>query len=150
MADAHPLDGKDEWECHDQHIAERNALIDGKRNAEDSFIKTVIQLSSAIVLLVPGFLITRPENSQLPSGLLITGLSLIGLSLLSGLSEQFLSSLAYGKQIEKTADYYQKRTSDVSPPAMSKAVAVALFGAFLTFLLGVLVTSVALLTGPWR
>ena len=150
MADAHPLDGKDEWECYDQHISERNKLIEGKRNAEDSFVKTVIQLSSGIALLVPGFVMTQPERLAKPSSLLIAGLILIFLALIGGLSEQFLSSLAYGKQIKKTDDYYERRTSDVSPPAMSKAVGAALFVAFMCFLGGVIVLSIALLTGPWR
>src|SRR3954451_11962556 len=150
MADAHPLDGKDEWECYDQHIAERNKLIEGKRNAEDSFVKTVIQLSSAIALLVPGFIVSHPERHSMPSRLLMAGLLLIFLALIGGLSEQFMSSVAYSKQIEKTDDYYAKKTSDVLPPAMSKAVAVALFGTFLFFVSGVLVLSVAILSGPWR
>lgn len=149
MTDAHPLDGKDEWECYDQHIAERNKLIESKRNAEDSFVRTIIQLSSAIALLVPGFLLSQPQRPE-PSTLLVIGLGLIFLALLGGLSEQFLSSVAYGKQIKKTDDYYQKQTSDVSPPAMSRAVAGALFSTFVFFLGGVLVISVALLIGPWR
>ena len=150
MADAHPLDGKDEWECYDQHIAERNKLIEGKRNAEDSFVRTVIQLSSAIALLVPTFIVSHPERNSKPSATLILGLVLIFLALIGGLSEQFLSSVAYGKQIEKTDDYYAKKTSDVSPPAMSKAVALALFSTFLCFVGGVLILSIAILVGPWR
>ena len=150
MTEAHPLDGRDEWECYDQHIAERNKLIEGKRNAEDNFVKTVIQLSSAIALLVPGFIVAQPQNLGEPSTLLVFGLILVFLALLAGLSEQFLSSLAYGKQIKKTDDYYLKKTSDVSPPALSKLVGITLFLAFATFLAGVLVTSIALLTGPWR
>lgn len=150
MSGDHPLDGRDEWECYDQHIAERNKLIEGKRNAEDNFVKTVIQLSSAIALLVPGFVMTQHAHPARPSTLLVIGLMLTFLALIGGLSEQFLSSLAYGKQIQKTDDYYAKKSSDVSPPAMSKAVAVALFAAFSCFLGGVLVLSIALLTGPWR
>ncbi|MFA7596296.1 MAG: hypothetical protein WCY92_08060 [Novosphingobium sp.] len=150
MTDTHPLDGKDEWECYDQHIAERNRLIEGKRNSEDNFIKTVIQLSSAIALLVPGFLYSQERMSSQPSNLIILGLSLIFLSLLAGLSEQFLSSLAYSKQIQKTDEYYKKKTSDVSPPALSKIVSICLFSTFATFLGGVLVISVALLIGAWR
>jgi hypothetical protein len=150
MVDAHPLDGKDEWECYDQHIAERNKLIEGKRSAEDSFVKTVIQLSSGIALLVPGFIVSHPERHAMPSVLLIFGLLLIFLALIGGLSEQFMSSVAYGKQIQKTDDYYAKKTSDVSPPAMSRAVAIALFGTFLFFVGGVLVLSIAILIGPWR
>ena len=140
----------DEWECYDQHISERNRLIDGKRGAEDNFIKTVIQLSSAIALLVPGFMLTLSGEGHNPSKLLLTGLGLIFLSLLAGLSEQFLSSLAYGQQIKKTDDYYTKKTSDVSPPALSKVVQASLLIAFVTFLCGVVTLSLSLIFGPWR
>lgn len=150
VAESHPLDGKDEWECYDQHITERNKLIEGKRNAEDNFVKTVIQLSSAMALLVPGFIVSHPHPLTKPSALLVGGLILIFCALMGGLAEQFLSSLAYATQIKKTDDYYAKRTSDLSPPAMSKAVVVALFGTFLFFLSGVLILSVAILNGPWR
>lgn len=147
---AHPLDGKDEWECYDQHIAERNKLIECKRNAEDAFVKTIIQLSSAIALLVPTFVVSQSERLSQPSIMLVVGLTFVFLALVAGLSEQFLSSIAYGRQITKTADYYAKRIRNVSPPAMSKAVAISLFGTFFFFLGGVIVLSIAILTGPWR
>src|SRR5688500_1822669 len=74
ISDTHPLDGKDEWECYDQHISERNKLIEAKRNAEDNFVKTVIQLSSAIALLVPSFLISQSDTGSRPTTLLTSGL----------------------------------------------------------------------------
>ncbi|MDP9422937.1 MAG: hypothetical protein M3Q19_08915 [Pseudomonadota bacterium] len=148
--DAHPLDGRDEWVCYDQHIAERSKLIECKRNAEDAFVKTIIQLSSAIALLVPSFVVSQGERQSQPSGLLIVGLALVFMALIGGLSEQFLSSVAYGNQITKTDNYYAKKISDVSPPAMSKAVTFALFGTFFFFLSGVIVLSIAILIGPWR
>lgn len=150
MDEKHPLEGRDEWECYDQHIAERNRLIESKRNAEDSFIKTVIQLSSAIALLVPGFILTQPVDQRQPSVFLVVGLAFIFLSLVAGLSEQFLSSLAYGKQIKKIDDYYTKLTADVAPPALSKIVGIAIFVAFVSFMAGVILTSISLLIGPWR
>jgi len=150
MTHTHPLDEKDEWECYDNHIAERNRLIESKRNSEDNFVKTVIQLSSAIALLVPSFLFSIPKSNLGASNLLIFGLALVLLSLLSGLAEQFLSSLAYGKQIEKTDAYYSKKTSDVSLPVVSKCVKAALIATFMTFFFGVLSLSLAFLLGPWR
>lgn len=147
---AHPLDGKEEWECYDQHISERNRLIEGKRSAEEQFVKTVIQLSSAIALLVPGFLTASSEGPRVPSCSLVAGLVFIFLSLTFGLIEQYISSVAYSRQIEKTDAYYLRKISDVSPPAFSKIVSTCLLLCFICFLMGILLLTSSLMIGPWR
>lgn len=147
--ETHPLDGVDEWECYDQHIAERNKLTAAKREAEDGFVKTIIQLASGIVLAVPGAL-TLTNNARRPTILLVAGLSLIGISLISALSEQYLSSWAYDRQIAKTDAYYKRLSGDLSPPLISKWVLFSLSASFVSFILGVLIVSVSLLIGPWR
>ena len=149
-SDAHPLDGIDPWECYDQLISERNKLISAKREAEDGFVKTIVQLSSAIILAVPGFLAFNKVKPYAPSPLLLVGLALIGLSLISALCEQYLSSHAYDRQIAKTDAYYTKASNDISPPTVSKFVRVALTVAFVGFVTGVCIISLALLVGPWR
>jgi hypothetical protein len=147
---SHPLDGVSEWECYDQHISERNKLISAKREAEDGFVKTIIQLSSAIVLAVPSVLALDKSNVRVPSFFLMAGIALVGLSLVLALSEQFMSSVAYKKQIEKTDLYYTKMTSDVSPPLASKFVQFSLAATFAVFVTGILLVSSALLISPWR
>lgn len=146
----HPLHGVDEWECYDQHIAERNKLTSAKREAEDGFVKTIIQLSSAIVLSVLAVLSLNKAEVKEPSYYLIGGIILVSLSLLCALSEQFLSSLAYEKQIAKTDAYYTRKSSDITPPKISHCVRAFLASAFALFLLGICVISSALLTSPWR
>lgn len=146
----HPLDGKDEWECYDQHISERNRLIEGRRSAEEQFVKTVIQLSSGIALLVPSFLTASSGATKAPSNLLILGLSAIFLALVFGLSEQYVSSLAYAKQLKRTDEYYLRQTADVSQPAFSKILSVFLLLCFISFVFGILLLGISLTIGPWR
>lgn len=153
MSDAptsHPLDGKDEWECYDQHISERNRLFEGKRSAEEHFVKTVIQLSSGIALLVPGYLTASVEILKTPSNLLIGGLTFIFLALTFGLTEQYFSSLAYSQQIKRTDAYYRRETSDASPSAFSKALSICLLLCFTCFLVGIFFLALSLMIGPWR
>ena len=91
----HPLADVDPWVRFDQHIQERNRLISCKRETEDGYIKTVIQLSSAILLLVPGLL--NASNKTGIAGIqtsTLVGLLFIALSLTAAISEQFLSSVA--------------------------------------------------------
>ena len=146
----HPLDGVDEWERHDQHLSERNTLICSKREAEDGFVKTIIQLSTAIVLAVPGLMALNRDIILKSYFLLVAGIFLVSLALVSALCEQFLSSVAYEKQIEKTDAYYTKKSTDTSAPQASRFVKYCLLTSFVTFLTGILLISTALLTSPWR
>jgi len=146
----HPLEGRDAWECYDQHISERNKLISAKREAEDGFIKTIIQLSTAIVLAVPGIFAFNKDEIRQPSFLLIAGVLFVGIALISAIAEQFLSSIAYQKQIEKTDDYYTKKSADTSPPAVSKYVRICLVSSFICFLAGIATVSTAFLISSWR
>jgi hypothetical protein len=139
-----------EWDCYDQHISERNKLITAKKEAEDGFIKTIVQLSSAIVLGVPGVLIFNDGATRNPSTPLWVGILIVGVSLIFALSEQFLSSVAYRHQIAKTDAYYGKETVDIGPPPISRYVQRAITMAFLTFILGVGMISASLLIGPWK
>lgn len=146
----HPLDGVEEWDCYDQLISERNKLITAKKESEDGFTKTIIQLSSAIVLAVPSVFLLKDGSTREPSLLFTLGMICTGTALLFSLTEQFLSSFAYRAQIKKTDAYYTKKTSDISPPEISKYVQASLTLAFLTFVVGVGAISVSLLIGPWE
>lgn len=134
----HPLDGVDEWECYDQLIAERNRLISAKRESEDGFIKTIIQLSSAILLLVPSLVTANSSRFEFGSySTLIIGLGTIAMALLLSLSEQFSSSLAYQQQIKKTDEYYTKKSTDIDEPSITKIVRALLLLSFISFLIGI-------------
>lgn len=141
----HPLADVDPWVKFDQHIQERNRLISCKRETEDGYIKTVIQLSSAILLLVPGFLNTSAKTgmAEIQTATLV-GLSFIALSLTAAISEQFLSSKAYNAQIAKTDSYYRMDSSDINPPTITRIVELAMLASFATFLMGILVVSYSL------
>ena len=141
----HPLADIDPWVRFDQHIQERNRLISGRRETEDGYIKTVIQLSSAILLLVPGLLNTLAKTGM--AGIhnaTLAGLSFIALSLTTALSEQFLSSIAYKTQIKKTDSYYLMKSSDMNPPTITKIVELVMLASFATFLVGILIISYSL------
>lgn len=141
----HPLADVDAWVRFDQHIQERNRLISCRRETEDGYIKTVIQLSSAILLLVPGLLNTSAKTGM--AGIqtaTFVGLSFIALSLTAAISEQFLSSMAYKTQMTKTDSYYLMESSDINPPTITKVVETAMSVSFATFLIGILVVSYSL------
>lgn len=141
----HPLADTDPWVRFDQHIQERNRLISCKRETEDGYIKTVIQLSSAILLLVPSLLNNRAGTEATGiSTATIVGLVFIALALTTAISEQFLSSVAYKKQMEKTDSYYSMKSDDIRPPTITKLVELAMSASFATFLTGILVISLSL------
>ncbi|MBC2776453.1 hypothetical protein [Parasphingopyxis marina] len=145
----HPLRKVDKWERYDQLLEELNYLTQAKRETEDGFVKTIIQLSAAILLLVPTFFSSQALQGQKPSNILICGLSLIAISLLASLSEQYLSSRAYTSQISKTEKYYKMEISDIDPPDISLWVSRLLLTSFAGFILGILLLAYAILRGPW-
>lgn len=52
---SHPLDDCDPAECYQTMMSERTELIKARREAEDNLVKTIIQLSSGLVVLLAGF-----------------------------------------------------------------------------------------------
>ena len=93
---AHPLDDADPDKCYDAVIAERNLLITAKRTAEDELVKSIVKLSAAALLLIPGFLIGKKVwlAWSLEVILIVIGIVSLMLSMLMGMLEQFLSSVA--------------------------------------------------------
>ncbi len=139
----HELDEVDDWELYDQHTKERNFLINGKKESEDGFVNTIVQLSSAALLLVPSLIGTNLDSfGNASTYLLIVGLGFLAISLISSISEQFLSSIAYGQQIKKTDQYYTKKINDRGKPRISFWVEVTLLISFVSFIIGVLCISI--------
>jgi hypothetical protein len=54
---SHPLDNSDPDQCYAVMMSERTTLITAKRESEDNLIKTVVQLSSAMIVLAAGLAI---------------------------------------------------------------------------------------------
>ena len=74
----HPLDDCDENECYKTMMAERTVLIAAQRDAQDNLIKTIIQLSSALIALMAGF-ITQSKLSLSASSKIVFSISLSSL-----------------------------------------------------------------------
>jgi hypothetical protein len=149
---AHPLDKADPEKCYDAMIAERNLLITAKRSAEDELVKSIVKLSSAALLLIPGFVI----GSKLPldtfwSALLMgVGIVFLLAAMMTGMLEQFLSSVAYDKQIEIITRYYDRLGKETFDPKSASRVRYAQVGTFTFFALAVLSLSAGLSTIAWR
>ncbi|MGY4397713.1 hypothetical protein ACVWZA_002910 [Sphingomonas sp. UYAg733] len=113
----HPLDGCDADECYKTMMSERTELIKARREAEDHLIKTIIQLSAALIALIAGFLAQTNILIDLNFLLLFSSvLILFILALTAGLAEQFFSSKAYQAQQIILEKYYNKEINEFSEP----------------------------------
>jgi uncharacterized protein (UPF0333 family) len=148
----HPLDGCDEAECYRIMMAERTELIKARRETEDNFIKTIVQLSAALLVLIVGYVI------ELGSGfsgwrLFFASFALLLLvaAVMLGIFEQYFSSKAYLSQQQQMEAYYQRQTTVFSEPRENACVRRAQISAFICFVLSLLLlVALAILTmGPF-
>lgn len=141
----HPLDGTDRDQCYDVMMAERTALITAKRETEDELVRTIIKLSSASLLLLPGLLLTAGgQASSVINGWLTGGAIAFALSLLAAMLEQFLSSKAYDRQIRISMDFYQRKSTVTSDKKFSGYVRASQATAFALFVFGIIGSAIGL------
>ncbi len=134
----HPLKGADLDKCYDVMMAERTALITAKRETEDELIRTLIKLSSASLLLIPGLLFAKDATiASMMNEWLRVGAMLFVFSLLTAMLEQFLSSKAYDRQIKISVDYYQQKSTVTSDEKFSNWLRLSQTFAFAFFAAGV-------------
>lgn len=135
----HPLDGCDEDECYKVMMAERNVLITARRETEDNLIKTIIQLSSALIALMAGFA-SQSQSALTVASLVAFSLSVsaFGLAILFGLGEQYFSSKAYLEQQSTLERYYRKEVQDFSEAKYNKFVRITQISAFISFVMALL------------
>ena len=140
--DCHPLDDSDPDQCYKVMMAERTVLITARREAEDNLIKTIIQLSVALIVLMAGF-ITQADVSISEHTRILFGATIIlfGLAIIMGLSEQWLSSKAYEQQQQLVEDFYNRKIAEFSPIRISNYVR-----ATQTFALALFVIALAILS----
>lgn len=135
----HPLDGCDDYECYKTMMAERTVLIAAQRDAQDNLIKTVIQLSSALIALMAGFI---TQAKIYPTGIALVifsaSLSSLGIAIVCGLTENFFSSRAYNEQQKMLEDYYGKYIGEFVDAKSNKSVRRAQLGAFSFFVIALL------------
>ena len=123
ISEPHPLEGCDEKECYDTMMSERTELIKARREAEDNLVKTVIQLSSALMVLLAGYAVG--EDSSLEGmlyWLFFAATILLSVSVVSGLGEHRYSSKAYEAQQELVEKFYTKKISCFEEPKANKLV----------------------------
>lgn len=151
LSSPHPLDGRDDRECYDVMMAERNALVAAKRETEDELVKGIIKLSSGALLLVPGIAVSSEIriDPHLAVALVLLGLFFFAGALLAGVVEQRLSSVAYDKQIEVTVSYYQKKTIETHDEKSSRHVKIALVTTFVLFCSAVTISAAGLCYTAW-
>jgi len=91
-------------------MSERNLLVTAKADRENELVRTLIQLSSAGLLLIPAVVTSQevdiPRFGQ--AILFYLGLISISMALILAVVEQHLSSMAYERQMQIVFDYYTK------------------------------------------
>jgi hypothetical protein len=142
----HPLEGIDEDKVHEWYRADRAAVLEARQAREDSLITTIIQVSSAALLLVPGVLLsTAPAMPTVSNNkALYLGILAFGVALLTALSEQYFSARAYSKQLEVIDRYYFKESEERVDRRSLVVQQCAYYGAIASFVVAILLTSAAL------
>ncbi|WP_222926977.1 hypothetical protein [Sphingomonas gilva] len=124
-------------------MAERTALITAGRESEDNLIKTIIQLASALVALMAGFITQKQLDFSIQGFLIFSvSISFFVISIIAALTEQFFSAQAYRQQLKLLEDYYGKVTDSFSEPAANKWVRKAKVTAFACFLIAILTLAI--------
>ncbi len=135
----HPLDGCNDEDCYRTMMAERTVLIAAQREAQDTLIKTIIQLSSALIALMAGF-ITQAKFALTDTNLFVFSAAVLSFaaSIVFGLMENFFGSKAYKEQQVMLEDYYGKYIGEFAEAKWNKWVHRAQLGAFLFFVIALL------------
>lgn len=135
----HPLEGSDLSECYKVMMSERTALITARRETEDNLIKTVIQLSSAMIVLMAGF-VSQAETTftGITTVLFVMIIVVLVLVITSGLTEQFYSSRAYLEQQALVESYYNREISSFDEPKANKFVRASQAVAFILFIIALI------------
>ncbi|MFO6446424.1 hypothetical protein ACLBKU_04700 [Erythrobacter sp. NE805] len=133
-SNAHPLDGCDPDELYKVMMAERTELNKARRESEDNFVKSIIQLSSGLLLLLAGFAVNARDKLTDASESLFgfCAFSLL-ISICAGLAEHHLSAKAHQRQQEIVERYYTKVIKSYSEPLENFYVRMAQLIQFLAF-----------------
>jgi hypothetical protein len=135
----HPLDGSDPDACYQTMMSERTHLITARRESEDNLIKTVIQIGSALLVVIAGFSAQKDMSLSLSSfWMAISAMVCLVVAIASGLTEHFFSSKAYGQQQKILEDYYTKLTSKFEDPPANKWVRRSQVTALISFAIGLI------------
>ena len=122
-AAGHPLDGTDADACYQVMMSEPTHLITAKRESEDNLIKTIIQIGSALLVVIAGFS-AQKDMSLSPASFWVSVAAMVLLvtAIASGLVEHLFSSRAYGQQLKSMEAYYTRVASSFDEPPANKWV----------------------------
>lgn len=144
----HPLGHVDSLKCYEWMLAECAALNASRQAREDQIVSSIIQISSAAILAVPGIIFATDIKipSFLESPFLYIGLISFITAMISALAEQHYSAIAHDRHIEIVYKYYTK-VSDITEDAVSRQnVKTARKFAYASFIVALITTSAAILT----
>lgn len=142
----HPLSHIDKWRRY-QWMREDCAQYESAREArEDNLIAVVIQISSAALIAIPGFIFNVykkfPALSEEP--LIFIGLFGFFISLICAMAEQMLSAHAYGRQSKVATAYYQMRSHQTFDSKFTRWTKVCRYVAYASFVLSLAVSAIAI------
>jgi hypothetical protein len=140
---SHPLDNSDPDQCYAVMMSERTTLITAKRESEDNLIKTVVQLSSAMIVLAAGLAnqldLIRTQTSL---ALFTAGLIVLSLSILAAVGEQRLSAKGYERQVEEVVAFYTKNKSTIEIPKINAWIERAMNLSLGLFVVGLAIVAI--------
>ena len=138
----HPLDGRDEHDCYQTMMAERSTLDSARRESEDTIVKTIIQLSTALIALMSGFIFqysTSIENNI--AYLICAAIFLFVIAMCFALAEHFFSALAHAQQIILLENYYTKVSKKFSEAPANRWVRRTRFVSLASFISAIICLS---------
>lgn len=143
----HPLAHIEPLKRYEWMLSERASLEACRQARQDGLVATIIQISSAALLAIPGLFLAK--DSVLPaasdSPLIYIGIGLFGLALIASMLEQHLSVVANEKHIEIVQNYYIGNSSEVEDSATRSRVAWARKTAYSAFVLAMASSSAGLM-----
>ncbi len=148
MSEPHPHDGCDERECYDIMMSERTDLVKARREAQDSLVKTLIQLSSALLVLLAGYAVGERANfSGASYWMFLLAIAGLSTSVIAGLSEHVYSSMAYREQLSLLEKYYKREISRYDEPTANKLVGITQVIQFTAFALSLVAVAMIAVLG---
>lgn len=123
-------------------MAERHMLVSAKADRESDLVKTLIQLSSAALFLIPAIISGRDVSVPRFQEAVMFYIGIVALvgSLLCAVAEQHTSSKAYSCQIETVFKYYCLDSEEVSHPS-GRIVRWLRTSSFLLFVAGIIMSA---------
>lgn len=133
---------------HQLLISERNLLVTARAERQNELVKTITQLSSGAILLIPTVLLTKDVSVPRfgDAKAFYVGLALLAGSLVLSVLEQHLSAWAYSEQEKVVIDYYLLKSERDHAVEAAAWVRWSRTGAFIAFVAGLCLAGAGLAT----